>query len=219
MTTMGASVIFPSIQIPEPREKIYRRLGYRRGVTAMKVGEREAVDNHIAYARSLIHLQAAALRVPIRRRDGLAVACGDGIVLRSRDVSSMLRDCEEVLVMAATAGAAIVAAISDDARSDRLTRGVVLDAAASEMTDEALDWVVAYFNGQLRRENRRVSTRRFSPGYGDFGLENQKIIVEALELSRIGIHLNDRCLLIPEKSVTAVTGIHGGAVEHERGEA
>ncbi|MBN2688622.1 MAG: hypothetical protein JXR85_10665 [Deltaproteobacteria bacterium] len=215
---MEAPVIFESIQIPEPRDSIFRRLGYRRGVTAGTAGELKAIENDIAYAGSLIQLRAAALRVPIRRRDAAAVVCSDGIILNSRDVSTMLRNCDELLIMGATAGSAIVDAIGEDANKDRLTRGVILDAVASEMTDGALDWVVAYFNGHLRRENRRVSTRRFSAGYGDFGIENQKVIYDVLELSRIGVRLSDRYMLIPEKSVTAVTGIHKGAVDDERGE-
>jgi cobalamin-dependent methionine synthase I len=48
---------------------------------------------------------------------------------------------------------------------------------------------------------------RFSPGYGDFVLENQKIFFDLLEMREAGISLSKTFQLIPEKTVTAITGL------------
>jgi len=66
---------------------------------------------------------------------------------------------------------------------------------------------MGYFNRTLLRENRQLLKKRYSAGYGDLLLETQKTIHRLLQLDRIGIRITDSCMLIPEKSVTAVTGI------------
>ncbi len=209
--------VFQTIQISEPRDKVFHRLGYRHGVTTIDRSVKETIERDIAYALSLIHLRGVALRLAIRERSASTVICKEGIIFHSSGISHMIRHCDELLVMGATAGSDIVDAIGRDAQEDRLTRGVVLDAVASEMADAALDWIVAYFNRNLLRENRRVSTRRFSAGYGDFGIENQKMLFDILEMSRIGVRISDRFMLIPEKSVTAVAGIYEIFEKDEKG--
>jgi hypothetical protein len=97
--------------------------------------------------------------------------------------------------------------ISLATQGENLTRAVILDAVASEMTDSGLDWIMDYMNQVLMRKARRLTKARFSAGYGDFSLENQKVIHELLRLDKIGVFITDSCILMPEKSVTAVAGI------------
>ena len=111
--------------------------------------------------------------------------------------------------MGATAGSEVMAAIAGEATGDRLTRGVVLDAVASEMVDASLDWIMSYFRRELRRENKTLTEKRYSAGYGDFLLENQGVLFRLLELDRIGVAITDNFILIPEKSVTAIAGVRG----------
>jgi hypothetical protein len=55
------------------------------------------------------------------------------------------------------------------------------------MTDAGLDWIMDYFNQQLRREGKTLLPRRFSAGYADFNLENQKAIYDTLQMEKIGV--------------------------------
>ncbi len=59
----------------------------------------------------------------------------------------------------------------------------------------------------LKHQSRVVSRKRFSPGYGDFDLANQRIFYSLLELDKLDIQLTESCILIPEKSVIAMTGV------------
>ena len=110
--------------------------------------------------------------------------------------------------MGATAGNAIMEAIKEKTRHDDLAAAVVYDATASEMTDAALDWIMDYFNQILRREGKSLLPRRFSAGYADFDLKNQKMIYEKLQMNKFGVKINSSFILIPEKSVTAIGGIY-----------
>jgi cobalamin-dependent methionine synthase I len=109
--------------------------------------------------------------------------------------------------MAATAGPGIIDAIEKDIADSNVTHGIVLDAAASETVDASLDWIMNYFNRTLLRENRRLLRKRYSAGYGDLPLETQKTMYLLLKLDRIGVQITESCILVPEKSVTAITGI------------
>ena len=200
--------IFPSINIPLPMGAIYRRLGYKRGITKVDERKREEIGRYIEYAASLISLKGAGLRVPLKRVDPPLIVPKTGADIRSVRLAGLLNGCKEALFIGATAGSAVMDAILGDTEGGDMTRGVVIDAVASEMTDAALDWIMGFFNRLLARENARLTRGRFSAGYGDFLLENQKMMYDMLELNRIGVTINENFILMPEKSVTAVVGIH-----------
>ena len=204
---MGSAIFFNSINVRVPWDKIYGRLGYRKHTTSMDEKRRRETDNDIEYALSLINIKGAVKRVPLSggRGDGISLSTGEVFV--SRDLVKYIGDCDEVLIMGATAGDSIMDAIHRDVDSQNLTRGSILDAVASEMTDGALDWICDYFNHQLKRENKRVGRSRYSAGYGDLKLENQKTIYRMLELKKIGVSITENNILIPEKSVTAIARI------------
>jgi len=200
--------IFPSINIPLPMGAIYRRLGYKRGITKVDERKRQEIERHIEYAASLILLKGAGLRVPFKRVDPPLIVLKAGADIRSAKLAGLLNGCKEALFIGSTSGSAVMDAILGDTEGGDMTRGVVIDAVASEMTDAALDWIMGFFNRLLARENARLTRGRFSAGYGDFLLENQKMMYDMLELDRIGVTINENFILMPEKSVTAVVGIH-----------
>jgi len=198
---------FESLRIDLPREAIYRRLGYRRDATQISPRQTAEIEDYMEEARSLISLKGTALRLPVRGISPVRVVLGDDVVFESRHLARFLDRSREVALLGTTAGSAIMTAIAEDAAGRNVTRAVVMDATASELADAALDWIMSYLRSSLRRENRTLLSRRYSAGYGDFLLENQRMIYRLLQLERFGVTLTESCLLIPEKSVTALTGI------------
>ncbi len=204
---MDKLITFERIPVEPPLEAIYRRLGYRKGLTQVRPDNRTLVGNRIGEARSLIALKGAARRLPILSRDSGSIGLPGGHSLQSAQLAALLAGAQEILVMGATAGAAVIEAIRQDSAADNLARAVVLDATASEMVDAALDWMESFFGRELRRESRQLTKSRFSCGYGDLALENQKLFYDLLELKRFGVELTEAFILVPEKTVTAVAGI------------
>jgi len=200
-------LFFESISIPIPYREIYRRLGFTSGVTKISPPQREEMQRHIKDAASLIQLKGVGLRVPIQEIKGSEVSLVEGLVFESQHLARFLRNCSQIVLMAATAGTGILDAIEKDIEGSNVTHGVVLDATASEMVDASLDWIMDYFNRTLLRENRRLLRKRYSAGYGDLPLETQKTMYQLLQLDRIGVQITESCILVPEKSVTAITGI------------
>jgi len=198
---------FNPITLPTPKERIYSRLGFAKGITKLDDKQRNEVEDYIEQALEIVQLKGAGAILPIKEIEASRIVFAEGLSFDSEALAQFLADSKEVLLMAATAGSKIVEVISEDSAGKDITAAVVFDAVASEMADGALSWIINYFNRQLSRESKQLTPKRFSAGYGDFSLENQKIIYDVLKLEQLGISLSDKYLLIPEKSVTAVAGV------------
>jgi len=197
---------FDSINIIPPKERIYARMGYKRGITRLEAARETEIDNYIKDASFLIKLKGAAVSIPIEKRDVSTVVFPEGIVFESSILSALLKDSREAMFIGATSGEEIVNSIRESKDSD-LTRGVIFDAAASETVDASLTWITDMLNRDLGRESKRLTKRRISCGYGDFPIKYQKIIHKILGLSSLGVKITESFFLVPEKSVTAVMGI------------
>jgi len=204
---MKPVLFFESISIPPPRKEIYKRLGFTKGVTEISLPQKEEIEQYILDAQSLIQLKGACLRMPVQEIKDAQIILADDIIFESLQLARLLDNCREIVLMGATTGSDIMKGIEEDVAGNNLTRALVFDATASEMVDASLNWIMAYFNRILRRENRKLLKQRYSAGYGDLFLETQKLIYRLLQLDRIGIQITETCMLIPEKSVTAITGI------------
>lgn len=130
------------------------------------------------------------------------------------------------LFAGATEGLAVLITLGGEA--DRLVKrrlltdpalGAAIGAFASAYVDEQLSQWMAEENEGLREEGLVLSPR-FSPGYGDVPLTYQRPLTEALECWRIGVRLTADCLMLPEKSITALCALRpmGSCPERARGE-
>jgi hypothetical protein len=201
-------VFFQSIVVTVPKKRIYARLGYRRERTQIPPDKKELVETCIDHALGLIELKGAARILGIEAIEGASIRLKAGCSLHSTGLADMISGCTEVVLLGATAGTRIMDEIRGDVTRDNITRGVILDAVASEMTDEALDWIMGYVNQDLTRRAKRLTSRRYSAGYGDFVLENQKIMYDQLMMHELGVSITRDYVLVPEKSVTAIAGVH-----------
>lgn len=125
---------------------------------------------------------------------------------RSKSLDRNLKDCEQILLFAATLGSQ-VDVLLHRYNMIQMSKAVVMQAASVAMLETFCDEE----NQKLKeayQEKGWYLRPRFSPGYGDFPLECQRQIAPALELSkRIGVTLTDSLLMAPSKSVTAVIGL------------
>ncbi len=198
---------FRSIPIEVPLKMILTRLGYRSSKTVLSGNQREKLDQTIAEGFSLCEAQGCWRRIPIVEKKNDEILLQGGTVLESRSLVELLKGSVAVAFMASTVGPAIVNAASDAIARGDGTSAVILDAVGGQSADAAMNWVHEFVRGQVSRSAERLTMHRFSPGFGDFSLENQKLFYSLLELDRLGLSLTSRFMLVPEKSVTAVAGI------------
>ena len=125
-------------------------------------------------------------------------------LLAGKDLRALLRESTDIVLFAATLGAETELLLRRTQLRD-MAEAVILDACA----DCAIENVCDNFCADLAMEVAPAHlTDRFSPGYGDLPLAHQRVIFDALNVTRrIGVTLTERGLMLPQKSVTAILGI------------
>ena len=134
--------------------------------------------------------------------DATGVTLESGTRFNSRDLAAHLKGCEEALLLGATLGSRVDAAIR------RLALGSVAEGAAAQAVAAAL--IESYCDEvQARFDTGGLAQRpRFSPGYGDWDLAEQRLLFPVLNCAKlIGLTLTEGCMMAPSKSVTAVIGL------------
>ncbi|MDO5688865.1 MAG: vitamin B12 dependent-methionine synthase activation domain-containing protein [Tissierellia bacterium] len=124
----------------------------------------------------------------------------------SEDLSQLLAESHQVVLIAATLGLPVDAALRRYSATD-LTRALVMDACASSM----IECYTEDLNQDLETHYREAGyylTDRFSPGYGDVPIMWNQKLLDVLNANRgIGLSVSASGTMIPRKSVSAIIGI------------
>ncbi|MEG0214955.1 MAG: vitamin B12 dependent-methionine synthase activation domain-containing protein [Hungatella sp.] len=190
-------------QMEMNQKEILRYLGY---------GGQEADEQVLSLVREC-YRELKRLTIPksISRSYPLRLFDGDGVDMtcfqtHSQHLYKNLRDCEQILLFAATLGTAADMLIQKYTKL-QMSKAVILQAAATAMLEDYCDEEYEKMRASYEAQGFYLRPR-FSPGYGDFPLECQPALIGALETGkRIGITLTDSLLMAPSKSVTAVIGV------------
>lgn len=185
------------------KNEIFRYLGYKtRNYDEKTV---QLVDTILTEAMRIVKPRFVFSEFPLQiQKDTLLIA--EKYRVQSENLRANLSGCDKVILFAATLG------VEADMLIKRLEVNSISKAAVAQATFSAI--IEAYCNEQ--QEKIRVEQQangyflrpRFSAGYGDFALENQKMFFELLGITKkIGVQLNEQYLMIPTKSVTAVIGL------------
>ncbi|NLL04469.1 MAG: methionine synthase [Clostridiaceae bacterium] len=188
---------------------ILTRLGYRKTTTVFSEEYKQKLNKIIQDGILMCNTKGIFGRYSIIEKSDKHIMLENELVFESAGLAKLLSNSTEVVLMASTVGSDITDRIHSEVKSGDASFGVILDAVASETADAALDWMVDFINKLIRREGKSLTQMRFSPGYGDLPLLNQKKIYDTLDLEEIGIGITERYMLIPEKSVIAIAGIEG----------
>ena len=188
---------------PIDRNEVRRYLGIRKDLADPQTEE--------AIGRCILLAEKACTPRSVTRRYQLTLSRNDTVTIetlsvRSRTLYGNLSGCTQVFLMAATLGAEADRLLRrTEARSmrDAVVMQAVLAAGIEQVCDEV--------NETLRTEAEKDALfcrPRFSPGYGDFPLSAQPVLLSLLHAEKsIGLTATDRFLLAPIKSVTAVIGL------------
>ena len=126
--------------------------------------------------------------------------------IESRNLSKNMKGCQEAVLLGATLGVGVDLLMRRHSLTD-MAKVVVLQACAAAMLEEYLDECQEKIGQELLKEQKYLRPR-FSPGYGDFSIEHQGMILKMLDAAKtIGLTMTESCMLTPVKSVTAVIGV------------
>lgn len=163
------------------------------------------IEDLKAEALSLIKPKSVFKEVSFKKYEDKIIV-EDSAEFKSKKLVSHLKNSDRLLLFAATLGT----------QADMMTRKYLHSNRAKAVLSQAL--LAAYCESYCdeicekiandEEKNGYYLRPRFSPGYADFDLKYQKKLFEIFDINkRIGVYLNDECLMIPTKSVTAFIGL------------
>jgi hypothetical protein len=135
-----------------------------------------------------------------RRFEGLSAAGGVG----SQSLAKHLAGCHAVYLVCATIGVAFDA-LQRRTAAKSPSDAFVLQAIGAAAIEALMDETELDIRRELPVGETLVS--RYSPGYGDYPLAEQRRLLSVLDAPRsVGVSLTDALVMVPSKSVSAVIG-------------
>ncbi len=168
------------------------------GRRAAKAWEQAAV-----MVASVASPRGAWVKVPVATRGKNAFI--DGQQVGGVRIPRVLAHCESAFVVAATVGEEVEVLLKHHQAQRRMPVSYLVDRAASvaaELFVNSLHEALA----QSLPPHLGV-TRRYSPGYCDWPLEQQRVLFDVLPERPAGIQLLEGCLMTPRKSISGIIGI------------
>ena len=141
-----------------------------------------------------------------RTKDDATVHLEDDVEFRSAKLSRALRDAEKIVCFIGTIGFDIEKEISRLLDEHKLSEAYILDAMASVAVEDMVEQFHQDMAAKCSNESKTV-TFRFSPGYCDWSITEQKKLFSVFDAEQIGVELLDSCLMEPRKSISGVFGI------------
>ena len=135
-----------------------------------------------------------------RTDDGITI---DGIEFKSQKLLNHLKDSTSIILFAATLGQGVDDLIHKYSTDD-IAMAAVVQAVSSSLVENLCDIACDELKGQIKGEHRP----RFSPGYADLDISQQKEFFSLLPVKeQLEVTLNDSFLMMPTKTVTAFIGV------------
>ncbi|MBU3217053.1 methionine synthase [Clostridium estertheticum] len=186
------------------KNEVLRYLGYKNQkidksmTNLIDVCTREIID--ISKASSVYEI------FDIDKKNDKLFLLGSTLVLKDKDIKDLLINSEKCVVMAATLGTAVDSRLAYYSRFD-ITKGVIMDACASTAIEYVCDQLQDEIMKNALKEDLYITTR-YSPGYGDFAIDNGAEILNVLDAyKKIGLSITENSIMLPRKSVTALIGL------------
>lgn len=198
---------FPALAPVFPEKEIFIRLGGHLIKTELSTADRRKflLAAHTAFNCCTPCGRWDLLPVTDITDNGILLA--DNSFIPGTKFASLCSGCTHLWFGAVTVGGEVTA-LRDN--TSKISDAAVYDAAASETADAAMDMLHSLAGQTLRSRDLRLSSRRYSPGFGDMPLDIQRFFFDRLRLAELDMHLNENFFITPEKSVTAFAGICRG---------
>ena len=196
------------IDVNVNRKQVCQNIGYSAGY---KPPARilSLVDEYVEHAHQLIEPSYSYVIRDIEWAQDSIAFIEDSIIFKSQVITGLLEHCYKVAVFVVTIGEHLEEMACWLAEDGLILQAAVLDAIGSDAVERVADFVQDMIR-QVANNQDLVISRRFSPGYCDWVVDQQRKVFQAIDGNSAGIRLTEGCLMIPRKSVSGIIGIGTG---------
>ena len=164
------------------------------------------VDEYIENVNYLISPSYSGVVRDIKSVQGSRVVIEGSVVFESEVLAQLLERCDQVAVFALTIGGHLEETVDQLTDNGLVVQASVLDAIGSAAVESVADFVYGTIR-EIARARGLYTSRRFSPGYCDWEVGQQKKVFRTVNGDSAGIRLTDGCLMLPRKSISGIIGI------------
>jgi hypothetical protein len=186
-------------------EQVLNHMGYGTdGVPSARV---ESLVKE--YADNICHLIEPSYAYVVRDINsvrGSRVFIEGSVTFRSNIIAQLLERCQKVAVFVLTIGSRLGDVVRQLSEDGLMVQAAVLDAIGSDAV-ETLAHVVQDIIGKEAEADGLGISLRFSPGYCDWKVSQQKMVFRAMNSDTAGVRLTDGCVMNPQKSISGIIGI------------
>ena len=161
------------------------------------------------YADNISHLIEPSYSYVIRDVNavrGSRVFIEGSVTFRSNIIAQLLEQCQKVAVFVLTVGGRLGEVVRQLSEDGLMVQAAVLDAIGSDAAETLAHVVQDIVAKEAEAEGLGISLR-FSPGYCDWNISQQKMVFWAVNGNSMGIRLTEEYLMIPRKSISGIIGI------------
>ena len=199
-------MIIENIKITINFKEVLKELGFKQVSTILTPPMEKMIKEEIEKAQGLIHPKADFIHFNLTSvtEDTIITDC-NALTFKTKYLAKHLSGCSRASLFVCTIGAELEKRIKDYFDKGEQTRAYIMNGIGSAAVEEVVNYVNQLITKDAEKE-RFETVKRFSPGYGDWNLLDQKAIFDILKPSSIGVSLNEKYFMIPEKSITAIVG-------------
>ncbi len=183
--------------------EVIRRLGYS-SIQRVSNRTKSGVHNAIKDVVKASDTRTAYKYFPVTKRDKRYVEIDNRVKLSSKKIAGALKGCDSVAVFVTTLGSTIDALINNDNKI-KMHKRILIDAVASCVAESQAEHIQQAINNLI--EGEKGTTERYSPGYCDWPLQEQKKLFGLLPENPASVSLSSTCLMSPRKSISGIIGI------------
>lgn len=191
-----------TIPVEVTKKSLLKQLGGQKNsrISArLKANAENAIRDIHRYADT----QAVYKILPIQTLNG-TVILKNGISFRSDKLAKVLKSCKQVVIFLVTLGQEVDRLIKQNIIR-RPHYAYVLDMAASLATEASVEYIQGTIKQNLNDD--QCTTLRYSPGYCDWPIEEQKKLFDLLPADSVNVALSENCFMTPRKSISGIIGI------------
>jgi len=187
------------------RRQVLLNIGYS---TDCKPSARIAsfINEYVDNTCNLIEPSYSYVIRDIKLVQGSRVVIEGSVTFQSKVIAQLLEQCEKVAVFLATIGNRLEEMVCHLAEDKLVLQAAVLDAIGSDVAETVANFVQDRI-GEVARAQGLCISQRFSPGYCDWDIGQQKMVFLAVGRESTGIRLTEECLMLPHKSISGIIGI------------
>jgi hypothetical protein len=186
-------------------KQVLSRMGY--GTAGVPSARIESLVKE--YADNICHLIEPSYSYVIRDVNsvrGARIFIEGSVTFRSNVIARLLEHCPKVAVFVLTIGDRLGEMVHQLSGEGFMVQAAVLDAIGSDAAETLAHVVQDIIRREAAAEGLDVSLR-FSPGYCDWRVSQQKMVFRAMAGDSAGVRLTDGCLMVPQKSISGIIGI------------